>query len=244
MTVENNQQERIAKFMARCGYCSRREAERIIAEGRVAIDGKIIDTPALKVSGDNEVKVDGNVLSPPDHLRVWLFHKPLGAVTTNKDPEGRKTVFDLLPPKLPRVISVGRLDINSEGLLIMTNSGAFARHLELPKNEWERTYRVRVYGRLDQKKLKSLKKGCTVDGVRYQGIDVKVDSQGNTNSWLTVSLKEGKNREVRKVMEFCGLKVNRLIRVAYGPFELGDLPIGQIKEVSDRVVKEQFGNID
>ena len=227
--------ERIAKVMARAGLCSRRDAERWIADGRVEVNGKKLDTPAFKVDGNDEIIVDGKPLPTKQETRVWLYNKPTGLVTSARDEQGRRTVFDMLPRKMPRVISVGRLDINSEGLLILTNDGAFARELELPKNAFKRSYRVRVLGDLNFKKLDSLKNGITIDGVKYGSINVDIEDRHSTgaNHWLYVTLQEGKNREIRKVMEAVGLSVNRLVRLSYGPFEVGNLKKGGVIEVSE-----------
>ncbi len=233
--------ERIAKVMARAGLCSRREAERWIAEGRVVVDGKTLATPAVTVSGENTVLVDGQPLPAAAPARLWRYHKPVGLVTSHADPQGRPTVFARLPDALPRVISIGRLDLNSEGLLLLTNDGGLARRLELPETGWTRRYRVRVHGRPDESKLKALEKGVTVSGLTYGPIKAVLDKQARANAWLTVSLEEGRNREIRKVMEHLGLEVNRLIRLAYGPFQLGNLGRGQVAEVTGKVVREQLG---
>jgi 23S rRNA pseudouridine2605 synthase len=245
--------ERIAKVMARAGLCSRRDAEKWIAAGRVSLNGKILETPAVTVRDSDDVRVDGQPLPTADRSRLWRFHKPKGLVTTHKDEKGRTTVFDVLPPDMPRVVSIGRLDLTSEGLLLLTNDGALAREMEHPSRGWVRRYRVRVHGRVDNAQLARLKKGVTVDGVRYSPIDAQRDTTpegkdgeksrttSKANTWVTVALAEGKNREVRKVMEFIGLTVNRLIRVAYGPFQLGKLEPGVIEEVPRHVVRQQLG---
>ena len=233
--------ERIAKVMARAGLCSRREAERWIAAGRVVVDGKVLTTPAVTVSGENVILVDGEALPPAAPARLWRYHKPTGLVTSHGDPQGRPTVFDRLPDTLGRVISIGRLDLNSEGLLLLTNDGEVARRLELPETSWTRRYRVRVHGQPDARKLKALEKGVTVSGVSYGPIKAVLDKQARANAWLTVSLEEGRNREIRKVMEHMGLEVNRLIRLAYGPFQLGNLDRGQVDEIKGKVLKEQLG---
>lgn len=233
--------ERIAKRLARAGVCSRRDAEKLIAAGRVKVNGKLLDTPAFLVGDNDVVVVDNKPVGEPEKARVWRYNKPAGLVTTHKDPQGRPTVFDKLPEGLPRVISVGRLDLNSEGLLLLTNDGALARSLELPAAGWVRRYRVRVHGSIDPERLLVLEKGVTVDGVKYGPIKALLERQQGSNAWLMVSLKEGKNREIRKVMEHMGWPVSRLIRVAYGPFQLGSLPEGAVEEVPGKVIKEQLG---
>jgi 23S rRNA pseudouridine2605 synthase len=232
--------ERIAKFLARAGVCSRRDAERLIAEGRVKLNGKRLDTPAVKVTSSDKVVVDGQIVGAAEETRLWRYHKPAGLVTTHKDPAGRPTVFEHLPTSLPRVISVGRLDLNSEGLLLLTNDGALARRLELPSNGWIRRYRARAFGRITQEELDSLKEGITVEGVRYGPIEARLE-RAAANAWITLSLSEGKNREVRRVLEALGLKVNRLIRIAYGPFQLGTLAPGAVEEIPRRVIRDQLG---
>lgn len=233
--------DRVAKLMARAGLCSRRDAERWIAEGRVQVDGKTIDTPATVVDDPARIHVDGKPLPQAGTARVWRYHKPPGLVSTHKDDQGRPTVFDNLPANLPRVVSVGRLDLNSEGLLLLTNDGALAREMELPSTGWVRTYRVRVFGFVTQEILDTLKDGVTVDGVRYEPIDAKIEKVTGRNAWLIVSLTEGKNREIRNVMRHLDLHVNRLIRQAYGPFRLGDLARGEVREVSPRQLMDQLG---
>jgi len=236
--------ERVAKLLARAGVGSRRDVERLIAENRIAINGRTLDTPGVKVEPGDIVTVDGEVVGEPEPARLFRYHKPVGLVTTHKDPNGRPTVFNALPEGLPRLISVGRLDINSEGLLLLTNDGELARALEMPSTQIVRRYRARAHGRTTQDKLDTLQKGVTVEGVRYGPIEAKLDKakegpQG-ANLWITVTLHEGKNREVRKVLESIGLKVNRLIRLAYGPLALGTLGAGELEEVGPRVVREQF----
>ena len=233
--------ERVAKVMARAGLCSRREAERWIAEGRVAVDGKTLESPGVTVTPLMRVTVDGKPIPEAGAARLWRYHKPVGLLTSHGDPQGRPTVFERIPEKLGRVISVGRLDINSEGLLLLTNDGGLARILELPSTGWTRRYRVRVYGQVEDAALERLAKGVTVDGVSYGSIRAKLDSRTKGNAWLTLSLNEGKNREVRKVLEHLGLQVNRLIRVAYGPFQLGHLKRGEVEEITGKVLKEQLG---
>ena len=233
--------ERIAKMLARAGICSRRDAERAIAAGRVEVDGKQLTTPAFKVTERNRVTFDGKPVASAEETRLWLYHKPTGLVTTHKDPKGRPTVFDSLPKRLPRVISVGRLDINSEGLLLLTNDGAFARALELPSTGWLRCYRVRVRGHIDPDRLAQLEGGVTVDGMRYGPINARLERQLRTNAWLTVALREGKNREVRRVHEHLGLDDGRLIRVSYGPFTLGGLEPGGVEQVAKQTLFDRAG---
>jgi 23S rRNA pseudouridine2605 synthase len=233
--------ERIAKVMARAGLCSRRDAERWIADGRVSLNGKVLTTPAVVVGPSDHVAVDGKPLPTAERTRLWRCHKPAGVVTTHRDPQGRRTLFDILPETLPRVVSVGRLDLNSEGLILLTNDGALARRLELPSTGWTRRYRVRVHGRVDPAALALLEKGVTVDGVVYGAIKAQLDRTQGANAWLTVALKEGKNREIRKVMEHLGLSTTRLIRIAYGPFQLGELAAGAVDEVSGKVLRDQLG---
>jgi 23S rRNA pseudouridine2605 synthase len=233
--------ERVAKVLARAGMCSRREAERWIAEGRVALDGKVLETPAVVVPHGAVLSVDGVPVPEPERTRLWRYHKPAGLVTTRSDPQGRRTVFDSLPEELPRVVSIGRLDLNSEGLLLLTNDGELSRRLELPSTGWPRRYRVRVHGTPDPAKLASLAKGITVSGVHYGPIEAELDKVQGANAWLTITLREGKNREVRKVMEAIGLDVNRLIRVAYGPFQLGILEKGEAEEIKASVLRDQLG---
>ena len=233
--------ERIAKRLARAGVCSRREAERLIEAGRVAVDGLKLTTPAVTVTDENRITVDGKPIGAPEAPRLWRYHKPAGLLTTHRDPQGRPTVFERLPPELPRVVSVGRLDFTSEGLLLLTNDGALARRLELPANGWIRRYRARVYGAVDPARLAALAKGVEVEGVAYGPIEAALDRQQGRNAWVTVALREGKNREVRRVMEHLGLQVTRLIRVAYGPFQLGQLARGGVEEVPPRVLRDQVG---
>ncbi len=232
--------ERIAKYLSRAGITSRRDAEAMIAAGRIRLNNAPVSHPAVFVKDGDIVLVDGKPVGEPDRTRLWRFHKPEGLVTTHKDPEGRPTVFDKLPPGLPRVMSIGRLDLTSEGLLLLTNDGALARQLELPATGWLRRYRVRVHGGVAPDKLKRLAEGLAVDGIKYGPIEAHIDSVQRSNTWMSMSLREGKNREIRRVMEALALPVTRLIRVAYGPFQLGTLPRGAAEEVNGKVLREQL----
>lgn len=233
--------ERIAKVIARSGYCSRREAEKLIEEGAVKVNGKIIDSPAINIT-DESIKIYNKLINPKLPTKMWLFHKPKGYIVTNKDPQGRKTIFSLLPSNMPRVITIGRLDMDTEGLLLLTNNGELARYIELPSTGWSRQYRVKVHGdttRIPTEELKEI----TIDGVKYGPIKIVVEKDtGTTNKWLKITINEGKNREVRKTMEYYGLKVMKLIRISFGPFHLGSLPLGAIKPVSSKALKESIGN--
>ncbi len=233
--------ERIAKVIARSGLCSRRDAELLIGEKRVSVNGAVIESAALDISPSDKVLVDGKPLAPREAPRLWRYHKPKGRVTTHKDPEGRPTVFEALPEGLPRLISVGRLDFNTEGLLLLTNDGDLARHLELPSTGWTRRYRVRAYGQIEQSRLDELAAGLKTGGVSYGPIEASLEREQGDNVWITLSIREGKNREVRSIMEHLGLTVNRLIRVSFGPFILGDLEPGQVEEVKISVLKDQLG---
>ena len=233
--------ERIAKVIARAGLCSRRDAERWIVDGRVSVNGKTLDSPAFTVGPHDRVIVDGKPLPVAEAPRLFLYHKPVGLVTTMRDEQNRPTVFANLPQGLPRVVSVGRLDLDSEGLLLLTNDGGLARYLELPANSWKRRYRVRVHGAVKAAHLARLAKGVTVDGVNYGPIEAAMErAQAGANVWLAVTLKEGKNREIRKVLAHLGLQVSRLIRTSYGPFELGSLPPGAVREVEPAILKTQI----
>ncbi len=233
--------DRIAKILARAGVASRREAERMIEAGRVSVNGKVITSPALNVTGKDRIFVDGVRLAEPEPPRLWLYHKPTGLVTSAKDEKGRETVFDALPDDMPRVMSIGRLDLNSEGLLLLTNDGEIKRQLELPSTGWVRKYRVRVKGEPNDDIIAPLRKGITIEGERFQPMTVTIDRQQGANAWLTVALREGKNREIRRAMEAVGLSVNRLLRVSYGPFQLGTLKAGEVEEVRRRVLRDQLG---
>lgn len=238
---EPDKGERIAKRMARAGLCSRRDAERWIEGGRVRVNGKLLKTAACVVTPRDRIEVDGVALPGIERTRLWLLNKRSGLMTTNKDPEGRDTIFDKLPQELPRVISVGRLDINTEGLLLLTNDGGLARALELPSTGWLRRYRVRAHGTVTQDQLDALKDGIAVDGVLYGSIEAELERQQGTNVWLTFAMREGKNREVKKVLAALNLDVNRLIRISYGPFQLGDIEPGQVREVRGRTLRDQLG---
>ena len=241
MTDKTPPGDRIAKVLARAGVASRREAERMIEAGRVTVNGKAIDSPALNVTAMDRITVDGKPLAEPEKPRLWLYHKPAGLVTTERDEKGRKTVFDALPEGMPRVMSVGRLDLNSEGLLLLTNDGEIKRRMELPSTGWLRRYRVRVRGYPTDDTLKPLRDGLTVDRITYQPMTITLDRQQGGNAWLTVSIREGKNREIRRAMEAVNLTVNRLLRLSYGPFQLGDLKAGAVEEVRARILRDQLG---
>ena len=233
--------ERIAKYLARAGIASRRDAEKLIAEGKVKLAGQVVSSPATFVQPGDVLTVGGRPVAAPERTRLFRYHKPAGLVTTHRDERGRTTVFEELPAGLPRLVSIGRLDQTAEGLLLLTNDGALARQLELPANGWLRRYRVRVHGAVDERTLATLAQGLTVEGVRYGPIQAGLDSRQGANAWLTVALQEGKNREIRRVMQHLGLAVNRLIRTAYGPFQLGNLPRGAAEEVNAKVLRDQLG---
>ncbi len=233
--------ERVAKLLARAGLCSRRDAERWVAEGRVAVNGVVLASPAVTVGPDDRVSVDGHPLPARERTRLWLYHKPKGLVTTVRDPADRATVFGALPANLPRVVAVGRLDINTEGLLLLTNDGGLARVLELPATGWLRRYRVRAHGAVSEAAVQALAAGVTVDGVRYGPVVATIDRVQGSNVWLTVGLREGKNREVKRLLAHLGLVTARLIRISYGPFQLGDLARGAVREVRGKILRDQLG---
>jgi 23S rRNA pseudouridine2605 synthase len=233
--------ERIAKVLARRGVCSRREAEKMITSGLVSVDGVTLTSPAFKVGKSADIRVEGARIPAPSATRLWRYHKPKGLITSTLDPRGRATVFEHLPKDLPRVVSIGRLDLNSEGLLLLTNDGELARKLELPSTGWRRRYRVRVHGRLTEEDLARLRKSIRIDGELLKAEEAILDQSRGSNCWLTVVLKEGKNREIRRMIEALGAQVDRLIRVAYGPFQLGNLPRGEVEEINRKVMKEQLG---
>ena len=233
--------ERIAKHIARAGVCSRREAEARIADGRVTVNGELITSPALNVTAADTITVDGKPLPDREPARLWRYHKPRGLVVSARDEKDRQTIFDTLPANMPRVLSVGRLDMDSEGLLLLTNDGGLARHLELPSTGWSRKYRVRVQGHVDPEALEALAGGITIDGIHYGEISARLDRQMPSNAWLNIAIREGKNREVRRIMEHLGHQVSRLIRVSYGPFQLGDLEGGGVELVKPRILADQLG---
>ena len=241
MTDTPEKGDRIAKVLSRAGIASRREAERMIEAGRISVNGKVIPSPALNVTPKDKIKVDGKEVGDAEPARLWLYHKPVGLVTTERDEKGRDTVFDNLPDGLPRVMSVGRLDINSEGLLLLTNDGGLKRKLELPSTGWLRKYRVRVNGVVIEDHLTPLRKGLVIDGEKFQPMNISVDRQQGSNAWLTVGIREGKNREIRRAFETIFLPVNRLIRVSYGPFQLNDLRADEVEEIKGRVLRDQLG---
>jgi len=228
-------------MLARAGLCSRRDAERWIAEGRVVVDGAVLTSPAINVTAASDIRVDGMPLPEKQRARLWRYHKPAGLITTHRDEKGRATVFAALPKELPRLISIGRLDLNSEGLLLLTNDGALARRLELPATGWLRRYKVRVHGIVEPARLAALEKGVTIDGVAYGPIRAQLERQQGSNAWIAMSLREGKNREVRRVLEHLGYAVTRLIRLSYGPFQLGNLARGALEEVQKSVLADQLG---
>lgn len=233
--------QRLAKVIARSGLCSRREAERYIEQKRVQVDGKVIISPALNVTLDQIIVVDGQVIPDIEPTKLWRYHKPRGCLTTRHDPEGRATIYEYLPRQLQRLNAVGRLDFNSEGLLLLTNDGELVRQLTLPANQWLRRYRVRVHGQVDQGSLQRLQEGLTIDGIPYQTEEVTLDRQQGENAWLTISLREGKNREIRRLCEFFGWEVSRLLRLSFGPFQLGNLVKGEAEQIPGRVLRDQLG---
>ena len=235
--------ERVAKRIARAGVCSRRDAERWIAEGRVAVDGTVLTSPALTVTGANVITIDGAALPEAQAARLFRYHKPAGLLTTAHDPKGRPTIYDRLPDGLPRLMPVGRLDFTSEGLLLLTNDGGLKRRLELPATGWLRRYRVRVHGNVEEARLAGLARGIRVDGFDYGPIEAEVDRVQGSNVWLKVALREGKNREIRRIMEHFGWPVTRLIRLSFGPFQLGGLAEGAVEEITGKVLKEQLGTL-
>ncbi|MEX0280621.1 MAG: pseudouridine synthase [Arenibacterium sp.] len=232
---------RIAKVLARAGVASRRDAERMIEAGRVAVNGKQLTSPALNVTDKDRITVDGKPVRAAEPTRMWLFHKPTGLVTTSRDEQGRETIFDVLPDDMPRVMSIGRLDLNSEGLLLLTNDGTIKRRLELPSTGWLRKYRVRINGRPSEAQLDPLRQGLKIDRDQFQPMTVSLDRQQGANAWLTIGLREGKNREIRRAIEDIGFTVNRLIRISYGPFQLGTLKPGQVEEIRRKVLRDQLG---
>ena len=240
MSEGNAKGARIAKVLARAGVASRREVERMIAAGRVAVNGMRITRPAFNVTPVDILSVDGKPVDAPDRTRLWLYHKPRGLVTSNADEKGRKTVFEALPVGMPRVMSIGRLDINSEGLLLLTNDGGLKRELELPSTGWLRRYRIRVKGIAQSEDFAPLRKGITINGERFQPMQITFDRQQGANAWLTVGLREGKNREIRRAMGEIGLDVNRLIRVSYGTFQLNELQPGEVEEIKPCVLSDQL----
>ena len=241
--IMEEKKERIAKKIAAAGLCSRRDAEKWILDGRVEVNGQKLLTPAFVVSDTDEIVVDGVALKKPEKVRMWCYHKPVGLLTTFKDPLGRPTVFDALPKSMPRVVSVGRLDLNSEGLLLLTTSGQVARSIELPSRGWRRQYRVRIHGQMTPEMIAKAQKGLTIKGIHYAPCKIEIEStqSGGKNQWILVTLTEGKNREIRKMMESFGFQVSRLIRIAYGPFQLGNLGKGELKEIPYKVIKAQIG---
>ncbi|MFT4718729.1 MAG: 23S rRNA pseudouridine2605 synthase [Rickettsiales bacterium] len=235
---------RVAKVIANSGYCSRREAEKLIEDGIVKVNGKVIDNPATLIT-DHSIKINDKLINQNQKPKVWVFHKPKNTIVSNNDPQNRKKIFDILPENLPRVITIGRLDINTEGLLLLTNNGDISRHIELPKTAWSRVYRARVFGKIDMTELQKLDKGIKIDGIKYGSIkiEMEVEKEGSLNSWLKVTLKEGKNREIKKVLEHFGLQVSRLIRISFGPFHLGSLSVGEVRPVDDKVLESFLGKL-
>lgn len=241
MTEKKHEGERIAKRLARAGVASRREVERMVAAGRVSVNGEVLMSPALNVVPSDRILVDNKPVAAAEPARIWRYYKPKGLVTSNSDEKGRETVFDRLPKDLPRVMTIGRLDLNSEGLLLLTNDGELKRKLELPSTGWVRKYRVRANGYPDDALFAPLRKGITVDGERFQPMQVVLDRQQGANVWLTIGLREGKNREIRRAIESVGMTVNRLIRISYGPFQLGDMKLGEVEEIRPKILRDQLG---
>ncbi|MCF6221285.1 MAG: rRNA pseudouridine synthase [Robiginitomaculum sp.] len=241
--MTKNKGDRIAKVLARAGVASRREVERMIGAGRITVDGNLLTTPAFLITGHEKITVDGKPIEEKQAPRLWRYHKPVGLLTTHNDPGGRPTVFEHLPSDLPRVISVGRLDMNSEGLLLLTNDGELARKLELPKTGFARKYKARAFGKPTQARLDKLKHGVLIEGIKTGPIEAVLDKQQGTNAWITITIREGKNREVRRALETIGLKVNRLIRLSYGPIQLGDLVRGKVEEIKPKVLRDQLGHL-
>ena len=239
--TKSSETERIAKKLSRAGVCSRREAERWIADGRIKVNNVILSTPAINVSEKDKILVDNIPLPKPSLTKIWRFHKPKGCLVTENDPKGRKTIFQILPKSLPRVISVGRLDYDSEGLLLLTNDGAISRKLELPSTGWLRKYKVRVHGIVDKSALLKIKDGIKLDNFKTGPIEASLEIQKGTNAWILIGIREGKNREIRRIMDHLGYPVNRLIRLSYGPFQLGNLKSGEVSEINKNVIKNQLG---
>jgi 23S rRNA pseudouridine2605 synthase len=237
----SDEPQRIAKYLARAGVASRREIERMIAIGQIKLNGKTLDTPAVKVTNKDTILVNDKQIGEADKVRFWCYYKPIGLVTTDRDEKGRDTIYDYFPENMPRVMTVGRLDINSEGLLLLTNDGGLKRKLELPATGWLRRYRVRVNGNPTEEMVAPLRKGIVIDRERFKGMEIRLDRQQGSNAWLTIGLREGKNREIRRAMQYVGLKVNRLIRTSYGPFKLDDLKPGDVEEIKEKTVKDQLG---
>jgi len=224
--------QRIAKIIANSGYCSRRDAERLIEDGLVKVNGQVIDNPATLIT-DQSIKINNKLINPKQNPKIWIFHKPKNTIVSNNDPQNRKTIFEILPENLPRVITIGRLDINTEGLLLLTNNGDISRHIELPKTAWSRVYRVRVFGKINMDELQKLEKGIRIDGIKYGSIKIELEKEGSFNSWLKVTLKEGKNREIRNICKFFSWNIVKLIRIQYGPYKLGNLKEGKIEEIKE-----------